>query len=129
MTIKDSKPFQQGNELSIIESLRENKDNIWCISYKKSQRTKDKCKKIYGEPAISSKELGYKHSQGDYTLFIKYIDPMRVIALLINVDDIIVTWDNKKEKFVLKKYMAKECEIKGFRKSKYFLRTKVARSK
>ena len=37
------------------------------------------------------KEYGYKQSQGDHTLFIKHSTARGVIALLVYVDDIIVT--------------------------------------
>ena len=42
--------------------------------------------------------MGYKQSQGDYTLFIKHSSSGEVIALLVYVNDIIVTRDDVKEK-------------------------------
>lgn len=45
---------------------------------------------------------GYKQSQGDHTLFIKHSARGRVTALLVYVDDIIVTGDDDEEKQQLK---------------------------
>ena len=53
----------------------------------------------------------------------------RVIALLIYVDDIIVTGNDKKERQTLKQCLIKEFEIKELGMLKYFLRIKVAYSK
>ena len=41
--------------------------------------------------------MGYKQSQGDHTLFIKHSDSGGVTALLVYVDDIIVTRNNEKD--------------------------------
>lgn len=42
--------------------------------------------------------MGYKQSQRDHTLFIKYSSSGTITALLVYVDDIIVTGDDDKEK-------------------------------
>ena len=52
-----------------------------------------------------------------------------VIALIMYVDDIIVTRNDEKEKNTLKQHLAKEFEIKDLGKLKYFLGIEVARSK
>ncbi|KAK3006116.1 hypothetical protein RJ639_016484 [Escallonia herrerae] len=49
--------------------------------------------------------------------------------LIGNVDDIIVSGNDSDEKEALRKYLAKELEIKDLRKLKYFLGIEVARSK
>lgn len=41
--------------------------------------------------------MEYKQNQGDQTLFIKHSDSKGVITLLVYVDDIIVTDNDKKE--------------------------------
>ena len=53
----------------------------------------------------------------------------RVTTLLIYVDDIIVTGNDKKERQTLKQCLIKEFEIKELGMLKYFLRIKVAYSK
>ena len=72
---------------------------------------------------------GYKQRQGDHTLFIKHSISGGVTALIVHVDDIIVTGNNEKEKNILKQCLAKEFAIKDLGKLKYFLGIEVARSK
>ncbi|KAK2984412.1 hypothetical protein RJ640_009912 [Escallonia rubra] len=52
-----------------------------------------------------------------------------VTVLIVYVDDIIVTGNDSDEKEALRKYLAKEFEIKDLGKLKYFLGIEVARSK
>ncbi|KAK3009342.1 hypothetical protein RJ639_013424 [Escallonia herrerae] len=52
-----------------------------------------------------------------------------VMALIVYVDDIIVTRSDSDEKEALRKYLVKEFEIKDLGKLKYFLGIEVARSK
>ena len=73
--------------------------------------------------------MGYKQSQGDHTLFIKHSPSGGVTALLVYVDDIIVTGDDVKEKQVLSQSLAKEFEIKALGRLKYFLGIEVAHSR
>ena len=44
------------------------------------------------------KNIGYKQSQGNHTLFIKHSDSRGVTALLIYVDDIIMTRNDELER-------------------------------
>ena len=74
------------------------------------------------------KEFGYKKSQGDHTLFIKHPAAGGVTALLVYVDDIIVTGNDEREKQDVKQRLAKEFEIKELGKLKYFLGIEVAYS-
>ena len=71
---------------------------------------------------------GYKQSQGDHTLFIKHSTSGGVTALLVYVDDIIVIGNDKEERDGLRKCLAREFEIKGPSKLKYFLGIEVTRS-
>ena len=72
--------------------------------------------------------MGYKQSQGDHTLFIKHSAAGGVTALIVYVDDIIVTGNDPLEKESLKKKLAAEFEIKDLGKLKYFLGIEVAQS-
>ncbi|WJZ98357.1 hypothetical protein VitviT2T_016885 [Vitis vinifera] len=74
------------------------------------------------------KESGYKQSQGDYTLFVKHLAARGVIALLVYVDDIIVTGSDERENHEVKQRLATEFEIKELGKLKYFLGIEVAYS-
>ncbi|XP_059658496.1 uncharacterized mitochondrial protein AtMg00810-like [Cornus florida] len=73
--------------------------------------------------------MGYKQSQGDHTFFIKHSPSGGVTALLVYVDDIIVTGDDDKERQILSQCLAKEFEIKALGRLKYFLGIKVAHSR
>ncbi|WVY92731.1 hypothetical protein V8G54_031819 [Vigna mungo] len=73
--------------------------------------------------------LGYKQSQGDHTLFFKHSKSGGVTILLVYVDDIILTGDDKEEQRLLSQCLGKEFEIKTLGKLKYFLGIEVAHSK
>nr|KYP49032.1 Retrovirus-related Pol polyprotein from transposon TNT 1-94 [Cajanus cajan] len=73
--------------------------------------------------------LGYKQSQGDHTLFFKHSKSGGVTMLLVYVDDIILTGDDKEEQQLLSQCLGKEFEIKTLGKLKYFLGIEVAHSK
>ncbi|RVW35276.1 Retrovirus-related Pol polyprotein from transposon RE1 [Vitis vinifera] len=74
------------------------------------------------------KEFRYKQSQGDHTLFIKHSALGGVTALLVYVDDIIVTGNDEREKHELKQRLTTEFEMKELGKLKYFLGIEVAYS-
>lgn len=75
------------------------------------------------------KDMGYTQSQGDHTLFIRHSKTGGVTALLVCVDDIIITGNDGQEQLRLKKHLAEEFEIKHLGKLKYFLGIEVAHSK
>jgi len=50
--------------------------------------------------------LGYRQSQGDHTLFIKYSQNGKLTLLLVYVDDMIITGDDEIEKQNLKQRLA-----------------------
>ena len=54
----------------------------------------------------------YKQSPGDHTLFIKHSTSGGIAALLVFMDDIIVTRNDKKERDNLRKCLMKGFEIK-----------------
>ncbi|XP_050147468.1 uncharacterized protein LOC126622789 [Malus sylvestris] len=69
---------------------------------------------------------GVSHS--NHTLFLKRQNG-KLTALIIYVDDMIVTGDDQKEIQRLQKYLATEVEMKELGEFKYFLGIEVARSK
>ena len=75
------------------------------------------------------RKMGYWQSRGDHTLFIKNSTGGKVTALIVYVDDIIVTGDDNVEQQQLKEQLAREFEIKDLGKLKYFLGIEVAYSK
>ena len=75
------------------------------------------------------KNMRYKQSQGDHTLFIKHLDSGGVTALLVYVDDIIMTRNDEKERQTLRQCLTRQSEIKQLGRLKYFLGIKVAHYK
>lgn len=70
---------------------------------------------------------GYRQCQADHTLFIKQQDT-KVTALIVYVDDIVVTGSDCEEITRLKSNLSREFEIKDLGTFKYFLGIEVARS-
>jgi hypothetical protein len=73
--------------------------------------------------------FGYKQSQADHTLFIKHTTQEKVTALIVYVDDIVLTGNDDREIQNLRHDLANEFEIKDLGSLKYFLGIEVARSK
>jgi hypothetical protein len=74
------------------------------------------------------KKYGYNQSNSDRTLFLKH-QQGKVTALIIHVDDMIITGDDSKEMSRLQEQLATEFEMKNLGGLKYFLGIEVARSK
>jgi len=73
--------------------------------------------------------FGYKQSQANHTLFTKHSTQGKVTALIVYVDDIVLTRNDDGEIQNLKHRLANEFEIKDLASLKYFLGIKVARSR
>ena len=71
---------------------------------------------------------GFKQSHSDHTLFLKH-QQGKVTALMIYVDDMIITGNDEKEISRLQEHLATEFEMKNLGGLKYFLGIEVARSK
>ena len=70
---------------------------------------------------------GFKQSNSDHTLFLKHRDE-KITALIIYVDDMIITGNDDEEIADLQKYLESEFEIKNLGGLKYFLGIEVTRS-
>jgi hypothetical protein len=74
------------------------------------------------------KSIGYKQSNSDHTISLKG-NKKAITALIIYVDDMIVTINDPKEKEALQIHLAQEFEMKSLGHLKYFLGIEVSRSK
>lgn len=74
------------------------------------------------------KEIGYKQSDADHTLFVK-INNKKVTVLIVYVDDMVATGNDPEEMARLQDLLATEFELKDLGHLKYFLGIEVARSK
>jgi hypothetical protein len=73
------------------------------------------------------KKYGFTQSNSDHTLFLKR-QQGKVTALIIYVDDIIITGDDREEISRLQGQLASEFEMKNLGGLKYFLGIEIARS-
>ncbi|CAL2255837.1 unnamed protein product [Prunus armeniaca] len=81
----------------------------------------------FGKFSKSMKDFGYKQSNSDHTLFLKH-KKGKVTALIVYVDDMVVTGNDPVEKAALQHHLASEFEMKDLGALKYFLGIEVARS-
>jgi hypothetical protein len=100
-----------------------------CRLRKSLYRLKQSPRAWFGRFTHSMRKYGYHQSQSNHTLFLKHSNEGKIIALIVYVDDIVVTGNDTVEMGKLKTYLAKEFEIKDFGNLRYFLGIEVARSK
>ena len=72
-------------------------------------------------------QFGFKHSRSDYSLFTKRSSPS-FVALLVYVDDIVITSPSIAEIDELKLFLHSQFKLKDFGVLKYFLGLEIARS-
>ena len=75
------------------------------------------------------KGFGFKQGQADHTLFYKKSSLGKVVILIVYVDDIIITGDDRDGIEDLKRKLALSFEIKDLGQVKYFLGMEIARSR
>ncbi|CAL8998309.1 unnamed protein product [Prunus brigantina] len=81
----------------------------------------------FGRFTMAMKNNGFRQSNSYNTLFLKH-QKGKVTTLVIYVDDMIITGNDKHEISELQDYLATEFEIKNLGGLKYFLGIEVARS-
>lgn len=99
-------------------------------SLKKSQYGLKQCPRAWFDRFTKSiKKIGFHQEQADHTLFYKHSSSGKIGILVVYVDDIILTGDDKVELQKLKKTLATEFEIKDLGQLRYFLGMEIARTK
>ena len=73
--------------------------------------------------------VGYRQSQGDYTLFIKHSKNGKLTLLLVCIDDMIITCDDEIQNQNFRERLVSQFEMKDLGKLKYFLGIEVAYSR
>ncbi|BFG20722.1 hypothetical protein CerSpe_069960 [Prunus speciosa] len=81
----------------------------------------------FGKFTDSMKRFGYTQSHSDHTLFLKRRGD-KLTALIIYVDDMVVTGNDNEEMKNLQKLLASKFEMKELGELQYFLGIEVARS-
>ena len=74
------------------------------------------------------RKYGFQQSNFDYTLFLKH-QVGKITALIVYVDDMIITGDDVEEISRLQEQLSTEFEMKNLGGLKYFLGIEVARSR
>ncbi|CAL8990138.1 unnamed protein product, partial [Prunus brigantina] len=103
------------------------KGNQVCKLKKSLYGLKQSPRAWFGRFTKSMKVFGYTQSNADHTLFLKR-DGKKLTALIVYVDDIVVTGNDTGEQLKLQKYLSQEFEMKDLGDLKYFLGIEVARS-
>ena len=81
----------------------------------------------FGRFTKSMRSFGYHQSNSDHTLFLKKYHG-KITALIMYVDDMVVTRNDPDERKALQSYLSSEFEIKDLGHLKYFLGIEVSRS-
>ena len=81
----------------------------------------------FGRFTKSMRDFGYHQSNSDHTLFLKKRQD-KITALIVYVDDMVVTGNDPEERKNLQSYLSREFEIKDLIPLKFFLGIKVSRS-
>ncbi|RVW90875.1 Retrovirus-related Pol polyprotein from transposon RE1 [Vitis vinifera] len=82
----------------------------------------------FGRFTKSMRAFGYRQSNSDHTLFLKK-QHGKITALIVYVDDMVVTGNDPEERKALQNYLSREFEMKDLGPLKYFLGIEVSRSK
>ena len=81
----------------------------------------------FGRFSSAMRKYGCQQSNSDHTLFLKH-RVGKVTALIVYVDDMIITRDNIEEISRLQEQLSTEFEMKNLGGLKYFLGIEIARS-
>ncbi|GJU84678.1 putative ribonuclease H-like domain-containing protein [Tanacetum coccineum] len=99
-----------------------------CLLKKSLYGLKQSPRAWFGRFTLAMKHYVFKQSNSDHTLFLKQRDNL-ITCLIIYVDDMIITRNDKEEITKLKKNLFTEFEMKDLGRLKYFLVIEVLRSK
>ena len=98
-----------------------------CKLNKSLYRLKQSLRAWFGRFTKSMRSFGYHQSNSNHTLFLKN-QHGKITALIVYVDDMVVTGNDPDERKALQSYLSSEFEIKDLGHLKYFLRIEVSQS-
>ena len=98
-----------------------------CKLKKLFYRLKQSLRAWFGRFTKSMRSFGYHQSNSDHTLLLKK-QHGKITALIVFVDDMVVTGNDPDERKALQSYISIEFEMKDLGHLKYFLRIEVSRS-
>ena len=104
------------------------KTEVVCKLQKALSRLKQSPRAWFGRFSLAMRKYGFTQSNSDHTLFLKH-RLGKVTALIIYVDDMIITGDDIEEIARLQGQLATEFEMENLEGLKYFLGIEVTRSK
>lgn len=99
-----------------------------CRLHKSLYGLKQASRQWYSKLSAALVSLGYHHSNADYSLFTK-AHGNRFTALLVYVDDIVLSGNDYAEIQHVKSFLDQQFRIKDLGKLRFFLGLEVARSK
>ncbi|KAJ9535774.1 hypothetical protein OSB04_un001074 [Centaurea solstitialis] len=108
--------------------MTENQKNKVCKLKKSLYGLKQSPRAWFGRFTKAMKSFGFNQSNADHTLFLKR-KHNKITALIVYVDDMVVTGDDPDEQTALQNYLSREFEMKDLGPLKYFLGIEVSRSK
>ena len=82
----------------------------------------------FGRLSLAMRKYGFQTSNFDHTLFLKHRQA-KIAALIVYVDDMIITRNDTEEVVKLQKLLGTEFEMKSLGRLKYFLGIEVAQFK
>lgn len=103
-------------------------ENLVCRLNKSLYGLKQASRNWYSKFSCAIRKAGFKQSMADYSLFTR-VHGDSFTAVLIYVDDMIITGNDPAAITTLKKFLDEHFRIKDLGKLKYFLGIEVARSK
>ena len=81
----------------------------------------------FGRFTKSMRSFGYHQSNSDHTLFLKKLHG-KITALIVYVDDMMVTRNDLDERKALRSYLSRKFEMKDLGHLKYFLGIELSQS-